>query len=312
MLSRVASSLYWLARYLERADISARFLGVTQSYAQELRSVSRAAGDRCWELARELLGTAGGEPEAPLATFWRLGMDPELGTSVLANVNQARENARGIRDALPSEMWEELNVLYLQLHEESAAPPSETWELSLLRKTQNVIHLLQGLRDNMMVRGDEWLFLRLGQSLERADMNLRLLEGMFSHPALRHAAEAGQSIDTLHLAATLRVFGGFEAFSRAGLSLTPDAVFGFLLLDARFPRSVEGAIQEAGNSLHALSGTPHDIYSCEAEQLCGRMLGELRFASIEEILQGGFQDYLVRLLGRTGQLGHAVAELYFP
>jgi uncharacterized alpha-E superfamily protein len=313
MLSRVANALFWLARYLERADASARFLAVTHSYAQELRSVSRAASDRCWIAARELLRMEdGGAGAEAAATFWRLGLDRELAASVLTSVSRARENARGIRDAIPSEMWEELNVLFLRFQEEAAAPPSENRELSLLRETQNVSHLLLGVRDNLMVRGDEWHFLRLGQFLERADVSIRLLDGLSSHPALREAAEAGRSIDTLHLAAALRSFAGFEAFSRAGYHLTPEGVFGFLLLDGRFPRSIEGAIQEAGYSLHALSGTPHDIFSNDAEQICGRTLGELRFAAIKEIMAQDFRAYLGRLLGRVDRLGNAVVELYFP
>src|SRR5262249_25368415 len=138
--------------------------------------------------------------------FWGLALDRRLETSLVSSITRARENARGIRDAIPSEVWEELNVLHLSLPEEAEAAPSETRELSLLERVRNVSHLLQGLRDNTMARGDEWHFLRLGNYLERAGMTARMLEAMVQHPALRDAAEARQSIDTLHLVATLRVF----------------------------------------------------------------------------------------------------------
>jgi uncharacterized alpha-E superfamily protein len=312
MLSRVANSLFWLGRYIERAESSARFLAVTHSYAQELRSVSHAAGKHCWGVARQLLADEGEAPETSRTTFRRLAFDGELATSVVQCLNFGRENARGIRDAIPSELWEELNVLYLRLQTASETTPSETAELALLREVEKVCHLIQGLRDNAMLRGDEWHFLRLGQHLERASITTRILEGMFSHPALKEAAEVGQSIDTLHLVATLKTFTAFEAFSRAGHGLTPESVAEFILLDARMPRSIEFGIQEVGNSLHALSGTPRDIFSNEAEQHCGRLLAELRFASIEEIMAQGFRDYLLRLRQRVDRLGAAIAELYFP
>ncbi len=311
MLSRVANSLYWLSRYLERAESAARFLAVTHGYAQELRAVSHTAAEQCWALARVLLTGADDPAESGPATFRRLAFDEDLATSVLSCITLARENARGIRDAIASEMWEELNVLHLRLREEAQSSPLETSQLSLLHRVQEATHRFQGLRDNAMVRADEWHFLRLGQFLEGADMTARVLVGMFTHPALLSAAEAGHSIDTLHLAATLRARGGLEAFSRAEHHLAASPVAQFLLLDARFPRSVEFCVQEAGHSLHALSGTPQDVFSSDAEQLCGRLVAELRFASIEEIMAGGFKPYMEGVLGRLGSIAHAVSTLYF-
>lgn len=312
MLSRVANSLFWLARYLERGETAARFLVVTHGYAQELRSVSHVAGGRCWGVARELFTAEGADDEDGRDTFRRLALDPERDASMLNCISLARENARGIRDAIPSEMWEQLNVLYLRLQEETGRPPSEAAELSLLERVKNVAQSLLGLRESTMVRGDEWHFLRLGQCQERATFSIRIMDGMFTHPALWEAAEVGQSIDTIHLAATLRVFTASEAFSRAGHNLTLERVAEFLLLDARFPRSVEFAIQELGYSLHALSGTAHDIFSNDAEQLCGRLLAELRFASIEEIVAQDLHEYLLRLQHRVDQLGAMITQLYFP
>jgi uncharacterized alpha-E superfamily protein len=310
MLSRVAHSLFWLARHLERAEDSARFLAVTHSYAQELRGVSHAAAEQCWAVSELLLGGEGGSGEGADA-FRRLAFDARLSNSLLSCISRARQNASSIRDAITTEMWEELNVLHLRLQEEASAPRSETAELALLQRVINTSHLFQGLRDNTMARVDEWHFLCLGQLLERGDMMARTLDAMFSHPAVREAAETGHSIDTLHLAATLRACTAFEAFSRASPSLTPARVAEFLLLDARFPRSVEFCVQQAGNSLHALSGTSHDIFSNEAEQLCGRLVAELRFASIEEIVEQGLSPYLHRVLLTLSQVGRAISQQYF-
>src|SRR5262249_11330849 len=121
----------------------------------------------------------------------------------------------------------------------------------------------------------------------------------------------GDEIDTLHLAATLRVCTAFEAFSRTAPALTPERAVEFLLLDSRFPRSVEFCVEELEHSLHALSRTPENLYTNEAEQLCGRLIAELRFASVEEILAQGLEERLARLLEAVGSVGRAIAQEYF-
>jgi uncharacterized alpha-E superfamily protein len=312
MLSRVANSLYWLARYLERAENSARLLAVTNDYVQQLRGISHAAADQCWDVAWRLLSGEEGSRDMDPAVFWRLALDEEVPNSLLACVARARENARGIRDAIASEMWEELNVLYMRMQEEAGAAPSETNVVSLTLRIRTASHLFQGRRDNTMSRRDEWHFLCFGQFLERADMTARILSEMFSHPALPTAEETGHNIDTLHLTATLRTCTALEAFSRTGRALTPERVAEFLLLENHFPRSVEFCVQEVGDSLHALSGTPHDVFTNEAEQLAGRLVAELRFARIEEIRDQGLQPYLLQVLDKLGNLSWAISQEYFP
>jgi uncharacterized alpha-E superfamily protein len=311
MLSRVANSLFWLARYLERADKSARFLAVTHGYAQEMRAVSHVAADQCWGVARKLLtGESDGE-ESRAQTFWKLAYDEVQPTSLLASIASARENARGIRDAIPSEMWEELNVLYLRLRDEVGQRPSETGQIALLHRVRSVSLQVLALRDNTMVRSDEWHFLRLGQYTESADMSTRMIGAMYAHPAVQEAKDAGHSIDTLHLTALLRMFSALEGFSRAEPLATAESVAEFLLLDARFPGSVEFAVQEIGYSLHGLSGTALDIFSSDAEQICGRLVSDLRFASIEEVLRDGFAGYLAGVSSKLASLNHAISDLYF-
>jgi uncharacterized alpha-E superfamily protein len=311
MLSRVANSLFWLARYLERAESSARFLAVTHDYSQELRGVLHGAAEECWRVAQSLLMV---EPEAgePLAAvFRRQLLDPELPSSLLSSVARARENARGIRDSIPSELWQELNVLYLGLQEDAAAELTESAQLALLVRVRRTAHVCQGLRDHTMVRGDQWHFLQLGQYVERADVTARILRAMFTHPALQAAQEIGHSIDAMHLTATLRACTGLEAYSRLGPGLSVNGVAEFLLLEGRFARSVEFCVQEIGRSLHALSGTPGDVFSNEAEQLAGRLLAELRFSSIDEVMLSGFREYMDQLLEKLHALGHGIGREYF-
>ncbi len=311
MLSRVANSLFWMSRYLERAENTSRFLAVTHNYTQELRGVLHGATDHCWRVTGKLLAGETPPDEGLGETFRCFAFDQETPASVISSVVRARENARGIRDAISTEMWEELNVLHMRLHEEAGSPPTEAGELSMLQRVRNASHLFQGLRDNTMVRGDEWHFMMLGQYVERADWTARVLEAMLSHPVLYAAAEAGHTIDTMHLVATLRSCTAFEAFARAERTVTVERAIEFLLLEARFARSVEFCVQEIGHSLHTLSGTPHDLFSNDAEQYSGRLVAELRFARIDEIIGRGIQGYLAELLGKLQQISSGIARQYF-
>jgi uncharacterized alpha-E superfamily protein len=311
MLSRVANSLFWLARYLERAESTARVLAVTHSYAQDLRGVALSSTDECWGVIGRLqMGEAASElPVHDL--FRKLVFDSASPSSLYSCITCARENARGIRDAISSELWETLNVLFLRIHEEAASPRSEASELSLLLAVRTASHLFQGLRDHTMVHGDERGFLVLGQFLERAEQTSRILEAMFTHPVLLAAEQAGHSVDVLHLVMTLRCCTAFEAFVRSSAPLTGSDVAAFLLLDHRFPRSVEYCVQEVGNALHGLSGTPANVFTNDAEQCCGRLVAELRFAAIEEIMSAGFQAYLRSVLGKIQQISDGIAREYF-
>jgi uncharacterized alpha-E superfamily protein len=312
MLSRVANSLFWLSRYVERAENAARFLSVTDAYARELQGVSRAAAEAVGQAAWAHLAPGETMPEgAGGGELQRLVFDTELPGSVYASITLARENARSIRDAIPTETWEALNVLFLRLQEEAPHRFTPTRRQALLHQVREAAWRMQGLRDNVMVRADEWNFQRLGCFLERADNTLRLLGTMFFHPALQVASDSGQSIDALHLAAVLRMCTAFETFSRTAAGLSTERVIEFLFLDARFPRSVAFAFEELQRALHALSQTPEDVYTNDAEQLCGRLAAELRFASVQEILHFGLRATLDRVLGTVGQIGGAVHQEYF-
>jgi uncharacterized alpha-E superfamily protein len=311
MLSRVANSLFWLARYLERAENCARFLLVTQGYAQELRAVSHEAAEECWRVAHGLFHAPHPAPGSGAAVR-ALIFAEESPSSLIACVLRARENARGIRDALASEIWEELNVLYLRMREEAETPGFEPGDVPLLQRLIRASQLIQGVRDATMQRADEWHFLYLGQQLERASVLAAILDVMYGHRAIQDAAAAGQSIETLHLAATLRACTAQEAFRRSGRPLTAARVAEFLLLDGTFPRSVESCVREVGLALHALSGTPPDLFSSEAEQLAGRLLAELRFARIEEIMAKGVHETLEDTNEKLARIGTAIHALYFP
>lgn len=311
MLSRVANALYWVGRYLERAEDSARFVAFNRHYTQELRGVFHAAADPCWVVSWNLLAADEDPGDDVTDAYWRLIFDDSLPNSVFSCVRRARENARGIRDALSSEMWEALNVLYLQLRAGASEPRLEAAGFARYAQVRDASQLFQGMRDTTLLHGDEWRFLCLGHHLERAQMTVRILEQMFGHPALRLAKEAGYRIDSLHLATTLRTCTALEAFAREGRDLNFDRVAEFLILEPRLPRAITFSVYEVERSLHSLSNSPLDQFTNEAEQLCGRLLAELRFVRIAEIRRTGVLEYLAGLKPRLDQIAAAIGRAYY-
>lgn len=310
MLSRVANSLFWTSRYSERAEITSRAIAAMYNYGIELQGICPEASDACWG---SLPGFLAFDPNTsdPEETLHSALFDPFAPGSVLNSVIQARENARSIRDVVPSEYWEATNVLFHLLNDASKAAPDEEHDIGVVAQASQLFHFLHGLRDNSMVRDDGWHFMRIGRHLERAAGAVRIVDFMYSHPALEAAEGRSLNIDAVHLGTTLRMCMGYEAFSRSGPQLSPEHVAEFLLLNANFPRSAEFSIHQASTSLHALSSTPLDVYSTEAERLAGRLLAELRFISIDEVFRNDVHSWLTDILKRLNGLGIALGQQYF-
>lgn len=310
MLSRVANSLFWSSRYLERAEIAARSSAALYSYGLELQGISHVTALACWQSMPQLIDLDFGDsdPEELLHTVL---FDPYAPGSVLNAVIHARENARSVRDVVSSEYWETINMLFHMLQDASRAAPDEEHDVEVAGQASNLFHILHGLRDNSMMWNDGWHFIRLGRNLERASGAMRIVDFMFGHPVLDLADKESLNIDAVHLATALRMSMGYEAFSGLGRHLSPESVAEFLLLDSSFPRSAEFAINDLSVSLHALSRTPTDIISSEAERIAGRMLAETRFRDVGEVLVD-IHDWLDDLLKRLNSLGLAINSQYFP
>lgn len=310
MLSRVANALFWNSRYTERAEITSRVVAATYAYSEELQGISPEAAAACWTSLPGILDFQldPGDPEVALHTAL---FDPFSPGSVINSVIQARENARSVRDTIPSEYWEATNVLFHLLNDSGKAAPDEEHDMAVASQASQMFHHLHGLRDNAMLRDDGWNFMQIGRYLERAAGAVRAVDYMFKHPALVEAEQQHLSLDAVHLATTLRMCMGYEAFFRGGAQLAPEPVADFLLLNPDFPRAAEFSIQQLSIALHALSKTPADVYSTEAEKLAGRLLAELRFMSPEELFQNDLHAWLIDILKRLNALGVALHGQYF-
>jgi uncharacterized alpha-E superfamily protein len=312
MLSRIADSLFWLARYMERAEDTARILDV--NYHMLLEESEKFYRLR-WD---PLLVMAGEEPrfrtlyeEANAHTVFEfLAFRQDNPNSIVQCIWKARENARTIRDRLSREMWEDINGLY---HAVSGFDPRQEIAGGPHRFCDAVkfgSHSFHGVADATLPHDEGWEFLRLGCFLERAEMTTRLVDVQYQY--LLESPHAVGTPDNHQWMAVLKSVGAYEAYRRKYYSqIQPEQVAEMLILHPEHPRSILFSINEVHFALRALSGTRPGAYSNEAERQTGKLLDGLRYDKIEEIFHRGLHAYLSELLGTCLSIGENIAHSYF-
>ena len=311
MLSRVAESIYWMSRYVERAENVARFIEVNL----HLMLDDPSAGARQWS---PLVYTTGDHEDFnkryPFATqenvITFLVTDTENPNSIYSCVRAARENARSVREIISSEMWLQLNTFYLMLKAASEQPSAMGEPQEFFANVRHASHLFAGITDATMSRTEAWHFGRLGRMMERADKTSRILDVKY-YILLRSAEDVGTPFDEIQWAALLRSASGFEMYRKKHGKLTPHGVVEFLMLDHEFPRSVRFSVNQARESLHAISGTPLNTFSSQAEKHLGQLSSELSYATVEEILTVGLHEYVDGFQNRLNQVGNGVLDTFF-
>jgi len=310
MLSRVADSVYWMSRYVERAENVARFIDVNFQIAlddsgqgQQWQPLVNTTGDQ--EAFAERYGEATQENTLQFLTF-----DADNPNSILSCVRAARENARTVREIISSEMWLQLNKFYLTVT--SAAGRSNWVDTAneFFAEVKQASHLFNGLTDATMTHDEPWHFCRLGRLLERADKTSRMLDVKY-YILLRSADDIGTPFDDIQWAAVLRSASAFEMYRKRHGRISPRGVVEFLILDAEFPRAVKFCLLTARDSLHAISGTPLGTFRHPAEKCLGQLCSDLSFTSVEEIMQKGLHEYLDALQTDMNRVGAGIYETFF-
>lgn len=298
MLSRIAESLYWIGRYVERAEDTARILDV---HIQRLLD-DPAMGS---ESSRLLLGVMGvpapaGEDIGSGALTELLAFDATAPSSIVAALSAARENARGARDAISSEMWKCLNSTHNEIAGRMAVARASSPH-SFLEFVRDRAAQMAGLIDGTMSRDDGWRFLVLGRSLERVDMTARLLSSRLMAPST-----------PAEWVATLQGCSAHEAFLRAyRRAIEPGLVVEFLMLDRLFPRSVFHALSSAESCLVQLESHSSRVgLADEARRVVGRARTDLEFCRLDDLVVD-LGDHLHRLQIAVGAAGAAVAHRFF-
>jgi uncharacterized alpha-E superfamily protein len=270
MLARVAESMYWIARDVERADTYARLLEVAHAMTLE-RAMPTSDGRRTvWEPLVTITGDLDAFLENHVraderSVVWFLSLNASNPNSVLSCVRRARRNSRGVRDLLPTELWEALNAVYLELRAWPPARISTEGVYPFCRIVRRSSYLIQGMTDQAMRRDAPWHFLRLGRFLERAEKTARLLEAKFHFTRPADPLSIAP-VDLYHWQSLLRSAGADEAYLRMELGVSsPLEIARFLIVDAAFPRSINFCLGEVAASLEALADA--DLMPAESHAL---------------------------------------------
>ena len=314
MLSRVANTLYWMVRYVERADNLSRLIDVNQ---QLLLDYERLDSERLRGFWQPIILSTGDE-EAFSKLYDDSGSDevirfltddPRNPNSITSCIALARENARTVRDQLSDELWEELNALYLFSRSEEAARLIKSDPPRFYENVRRSAVTFLGIAASTTSRNEAWEFMDLGRHLERADKTTRFLDVSSYLP---NAADGLELVtqETLHWTAILRSCGAMGAFRASQREITAESVVDFLIFSKDFPRSIRYCIEKVDISLHRISGTPRGAFSNEAEREAGRLLADLNFGSTADVFQAGLHDYLDELQGRFNHIGGEIFETY--
>ena len=310
MLSRVADSLYWINRYVERAENISRFVEVSEAMALDCPPGSAepwlplidASGDR--ELFDELFPAGG--PEQVVEFLVRAEANPY---SVVNCIAIARENARQIRDVITTEMWEQLNDTYWTLLDSEGFWKQQPQER--LRDIRRACQLFYGITDATLSRDLSWHFSRLGRLLERADKTTRILDVKY-FLLLPSPDEVGGVLDELQWISLLRSAGAYQMFRQSQQqAIEPKAVAAFLLLDPIFPRSVRYCLERINETLRIVRGQAVPGAPDELECLSGLTLARWSYTSIDELIAGGLHESIDDLQSDLNRLHDLVEQRYF-
>jgi uncharacterized alpha-E superfamily protein len=310
LLSRVAESLYWMARYIERAENIARAFGVNlhltldqPSYEQsQWGATVNATGDASAFAARY------GAPSQESVLEFLLA-DSANPNSIISCVRAARENARSVREVISSEMWEQVNDLYLLVQRSIGQLPTDALP-AFFHGVRMAGHQFQGVTDSTMSHNEAWHFVRLGRTLERADKTTRLLDVKY-FILLPSLADVGTPVDEIQWSAVLRSASGFEMYRKKYGRIDPPLLVEFLLLDNEFPRAVRYSVVRADASLHAITGTPMGSFSCMSEQRLGLLKSELEFGRGDYIIASGMHEFLDSLQAKMNRIDESILGEFF-
>jgi uncharacterized alpha-E superfamily protein len=315
MLSRVADSLYWMSRYIERAEHTTRLLDVNLNL---MLDESARGSDHRWRRMLRALGSPAevGWTGDPYGLTQKLFYDAGLPGSILSCITASRENARNVREQISTEQWQRLNTLYLRLTrpEMDDAIGNHAQPQDALAQVMNAVHQFQGVSDSTMSHGEGWHFIQVGRYIERASATALLLEAyhedLWSDP--ERVFEGNEYIEWMGL---LRCATAFEAYCKVYTAdVTPDRILEFLLLDQEFPHSVRFSIDALQQALDAISGGGVGDGGKERgeplRRVVGRLQSSLGYSSVEEILASDVVAYLRGIQQHCRDIHSTIYRLY--
>jgi uncharacterized alpha-E superfamily protein len=309
MLSRAADNLYWMARYMERAENMARILDV--SYRMSLLPAGEAPERTQWEPAiiiagcEEPFAASGNEINARNVIEF-LALDSSNPSSIRAALGRARDNARAFRTQITSEMWEALNQTWIEMRGIDYAHLEEQGFRAFFDWVKERSHLFRGVTFGTMQRSAALSFVRLGTFIERADSTARLLDVKY-HVLLPTAQDVGGAVDYYQWSALLRSVSAFQVYRRIYRDvITPGRVAELLILRQDMPRSLIACLKEVADILTELREEFGHNY--QSTRLAQEMQARLRFGSIAEVFEQGLHEFLTEYVDLIVELGRAITR----
>ncbi len=297
MLSRVGDSTYWMGRYIERAENNARLLDVNVQMLLDFESRGVETERQFWgpilstledtELFNHLHEEFTAAAVLDYVTFERRNPN-----SINSCINHARENARAVRDQISSEMWEQINALWLYFRDTLAGHDFRANSHEFYDKVTFASQLIQGVTDATMTHSEAWRFVQAGKFIERADSTTRILDLKY-HILLPSGEQVGGNVDISQWMSVLRSCSGMEAYLKIRQGdVTPWGVASFLVCHAEFPRSIRFCVDRLDEVLHLISATEEGRFRNEPERLSGLLRSQLDYATPDSIFHHGLHEYL--------------------
>ena len=309
MLSRVANSIYWMARNVQRAENIARFIEVTHNFSidqpentlDQWEPLVRATGDE--EYFAEHYSDFSPDHVCRFLTF-----DKEYHSSILTAVSHARENARTVREAISSEAWEQLNSFFHFVTSACKNPDVCHDPLFYAEIVQNS-YLFNGILDGTMTRGTGWHFANVGRLIERADKTSRILDVKY-FTLLRTVSDVNTTYDDLLWSAVLRSVSGFEMFRKHYHALTVERIVEFLVLNEDFPRAIRYCVHRAWESLQRINGPVIESKN-RSLNLTRQLIEDLDNNNAERIINGGLHQFIDSVQSALNEISIAIHDTYF-
>ena len=308
LLSRYAEAIYWLARYVERAENLARILDINETFSRDSRGWQNWRSILQINRDEERFFESHDEADADDVIYFYT-LDQRNPSSIISAVNQARGNARTLRPLISTEMWIQLNMFSNKLKSMQREDLSEPRLARFCTQVKESCQTHTGITEGTFYRDESWFFYQIGRSIERADQTTRLLDVKY-HLLLPNDETVGSPLDVSQWNAMLRSAAGYHAFRRIQPSgMTQADVAGFLLFHSRFPRSVRACVHDISNRLSQLRSGYNLIGGARALEELDELRSVLDDITIDQVVRKGLHEFIdwvqLKLIGIHSELGMA-------
>ncbi len=306
MISRVAEHCYWLSRYLERAENTARVLEVNHTLLLDFH----VPVEQQWRPLLIISGIHDYKEEATAENVQDfMTWDEKNPFSIVSSLAAARENGRIIREVISAEVWERLNFYHLWIRSQASQNMYATSRSEFYGQIRRINQLIHGIASGTMSHGEAWEFFRFGMYLERACQTARILDVKY-HTLLQKVEYVGTPVDNAHWIAILMSCSGYEPFHKRPRVHPIDpgaAVADFLLFDPEFPRSIQRCLDECRTSAVRAGGGKRN----EVEAKLVELIGWLDARDIQDVVRDGLHECLTKIVDSIHDIGHAIDRTYF-